>query len=265
MYNGRIEKFANEELVIHYSDSELALINRSLNGLIECLKKYLHDEIEDVLIYGSETRGTMLPRAYDNNSDVDILVEFKQESSHLAPDTLRNHIRTALENRYPRSEVYQDYPSISLELQHLKFDINPAIRVPYNSDYYQILCRGEWIITNPNELTDLVESTNKSIGGNLLRRVLRLCKYWNKSYGKGAMTSYDLEKFVCMNLPTVAYSGRTYDAFLDMVEILASYRIEYQGSPALNMVRTIKEAKRSSDWWGQKWRLERLLPGIKLD
>lgn len=263
MYNGKLDSFASEALVIHYSDAEKAAIDRSVDEISSCLKLHLSTEIDRVVKYGSYTRGTMLPRKYDAASDVDILVVFKQQYSAYNFETLRGHIRDALDQHYSRSEVYKDYPSVTLELNHLKFDLNPATALPYPVGHYKLLCRDNWIYTNPKELDSLVENSNRFTPNNVLRKVVRLCKYWNKGYGKGAMTTYDLEKFICENLP---YRGcaslRTYDGFLEMVEQICMCRKEYLNSPALNMVRDIRRANQAGDAKGQEWRLNRLLPGV---
>lgn len=263
MYNGRLDRFASENLVIHYSDAEKSAIDRSIGEILSCLKLHLSTEIDGVVKYGSYMRGTMLPRKFDASSDVDVLVVFKRQYSEYHFDTLRDHIRDALDQHYSKSEVYKDYPSVTLEMNHLKFDLNPATAADYPVGHYKLLCREDWIYTNPKELDLKVENANRLVPNNVLRKVIRLCKYWNKGYGKGAMTTYELEKFICENLPFRGFSSlRTYDGFLEMVEQICLIRREYWNSPALNMVRDIRHANQEEDSLGQKWRLNRLLPGV---
>ena len=46
-------------------------------------------------------------------------------------------------------------------------------------------------------------------------------QYWNKGYGKGAMTTYDLEKFICENLPFRGQQPYLYHA-TDLHGVLSS-------------------------------------------
>ena len=69
MLNGLLERFTSKELVMGLRDDERKRIKNSLDNLSYWLKHKLSGQIEEVFPFGSWTRNTILPRAYDENSD----------------------------------------------------------------------------------------------------------------------------------------------------------------------------------------------------
>ena len=76
--------------------------------------------------FGSSTRGTILPRSMDEQSDIDYMVVFSDGSA--TPQTYLNRLKAFVEKRYGSSEIYQSSPTIVLELNHIKFDLVPATK-----------------------------------------------------------------------------------------------------------------------------------------
>lgn len=108
--------------------------------------------------FGSSTRGTILPRSMDEQSDIDYMVVFSDGSA--TPQTYLNRLKTFVEKRYGSSEIYQSSPTIVLELNHIKFDLVPAtktwlgeLQIPNGS--------GGWMTTNPNDFNATLEAKNK--------------------------------------------------------------------------------------------------------
>ena len=56
------------------SSNEKENIQKSINHLRECLNNYFGREITDQFIFGSYKRNTILPRMYDNKSDIDYMI-----------------------------------------------------------------------------------------------------------------------------------------------------------------------------------------------
>jgi hypothetical protein len=54
-------------------------ISLSISTLDERLKAYFGTEIRETFRFGSSTRDTMLPRAVDEEADIDYMVIFKDE------------------------------------------------------------------------------------------------------------------------------------------------------------------------------------------
>jgi len=121
-------KRISSDLFIKYSGEERRKIDISVNNIIDKLDEYFDDEIDEPILFGSYTRDTILPRRFDPNSDIDILIQFNTKGyDKLKPESYRNQLKKFAEDNYPHSIVVKDHPSIVLELNHIKFDLVPAI------------------------------------------------------------------------------------------------------------------------------------------
>ena len=58
-------------LVIHETEKEK--IQKSVNAIKSRLSSYFESDLSDALLFGSYTRGTILPRSADSQSDIDIM------------------------------------------------------------------------------------------------------------------------------------------------------------------------------------------------
>ena len=76
------------------------------------------------------------------------------------------------------------------------------------------------MFTSPKDIDPELSRINTNIGGNITRNVIRLCKYMNKSTGRTAMSSYELESYVLDRIQSISYftPKRTYDCFLEVME-----------------------------------------------
>lgn len=142
--------------------------------------------------FGSSTRGTILPRSMDEESDIDYMVVFSENNA--TPQTYLNRLKTFVEKRYGSSEIYQSAPTIVLELNHIKFDLVPAtttwlgeLQIPNGA--------GGWMITNPHDFNATLEAKNKE-HKSLIKPTIRLFKYWNATAGF-PFQSFEMEKWVC--------------------------------------------------------------------
>lgn len=210
-------------------DDEKEGIQRSINTITQRLKSYDENkyQIGDTLIFGSYKRRTMLSREFDDNSDVDIMVVFGKKfegfysfeprnTQPKSPKTYLNYLKDFAENKYPTSLRRQDFPTIVLELNHIKFDLVPAIIDDWNSykiprkrksnDFYQF---DEWTTTNLNGL-DGALSNNQT-----LRRLVRVAKIWNAKQGY-IYESYELEKWIMQN----SFCGNLAQHFYRFCELL---------------------------------------------
>jgi len=142
--------------------------------------------------FGSSTRGTILPRAMDEHSDIDYMIVFSE--NNVTPQTYLNRLKTFVEKYYASSEIHQSSPTIVLELNHIKFDLVPAtsdwlggLQIPNSS--------GGWISTSPNDFNTTLETKNKA-NRSLIKPSIRLAKYWNAKSGY-PFESFGLEKWIC--------------------------------------------------------------------
>ena len=165
------------------STDEKSSIETSINTLQMRLKNYFGDEVKEHFKFGSSTRGTILPRKMDNASDIDYMVVFYDDS--YKPQTYLNRLKNFVEYYYSRSEIYQDNPAIVLKLNHIKFELVPALNT-YISEQYKIPDKAnsytEWIYTNPKEFNNKLTQKNQN-NDCFIKPMIRLVKYWNADRG----------------------------------------------------------------------------------
>src|ERR1700679_4250009 len=91
--NNHLKKIASE-LFIKFDGEERRRIEASVSNIVSRLEDYFDDEVDDSVLFGSYARDTILPRRFDPNSDVDILVQFNIEDyDRLQPESYRNQLR----------------------------------------------------------------------------------------------------------------------------------------------------------------------------
>lgn len=127
----------------------------------------------------------------DDHSDIDYMVVLKEDGS--VPQTYLDRIKRFAEKYYNRSEIKQSNPSIVLELNHIKFDLVPAIKSWL--DGYKIPSGANgWQSTNPNDFNKNLEEKNKN-NFSLIKPTIRLAKYWNALNGY-IFDSFGFEKWI---------------------------------------------------------------------
>lgn len=200
--NSYLENIAKMAII---QEDERERINQSVNTIIDRLKDYFRSMqiiIDEPLVFGSYKRKTIIPRNLDPNSDVDIMVIFGMKFEHYIcglpqhkPHAYLGYLKSFANAYYERSEIYQDFPSVVIELNHIKFDLVPAT-YDYSGDckipekpiegYYYLQ---DWTDTNPNDLDRAL------VNNQTLRRLVRLAKIWNAK-AEYVYTSYELEKWI---------------------------------------------------------------------
>jgi hypothetical protein len=176
------------------SDAEKSSINTSISTLSSRLKSYFDtpgDGLSGNFRFGSSTRGTILPRSMDSQSDIDYMIVF--EKSGYNPQTYLDRLKRFVEKRYQSSEVYQSSPTVVLELNHIKFDLVPAL-YQYGTSYNIPKTSTTWQETNPNDFNSTLELANKN-NNYLLKPTIRLAKIWNAANGY-VFDSFLLEKWI---------------------------------------------------------------------
>lgn len=192
------------------SESEKSSITTSINTLEHRLSLYFGVQIKDKFIFGSYTRGTILPRKVDENSDIDYMIVFDNPNNY-KPQTFLNKLKNFAEARYSTSEIYQSSPTIVLELNKIKFELVPA--------YYRYgLCyisdgQGGWMYTNPNNFNTSLVETNKN-NKYLIKPIIRLVKYWNIVKNKRFFSSFKIEETIADQLKYAYFSCITYTDYL---------------------------------------------------
>ncbi len=175
-------------------DEEKEKIQKSIDTLAWRLKSYFTNQEEfkilDVIVFGSYSRGTNLPRSIDDDSDVDIMVVFEKDGS--VPQTFLDRIRRTVEYWYKSSEIKQSSPTIVLDMTHIKIEITPAI-LEYG--VYYIKSDNKWMPTYALTDFDNLTFANKNNRFDI-KPIIRLIKYWNVNVDNKYCSSYEIEKSI---------------------------------------------------------------------
>lgn len=177
------------------SGPELQSIDTSIRTIATRLEQYFGPAVSQHFRFGSSTRGTILPRSLDVRSDIDYMIIFA-DSRH-QPQTYLNQLRRFVERYYSSSVIRQSAPTMVLELNHIKFDLAPALRNPWGilgSPYLIPDGQGDWRGTDPNSFNSELSEANTS-QRSLLKPTIRLAKMWNARAGH-VFDSFIFEKWM---------------------------------------------------------------------
>lgn len=218
-------------------DSEKQSIDRSVDTLISRANTYFSG-FDRCLVFGSYTRGTILPRKADDHSDVDIMMVFDDENDY-KPQTYINRIKKFAEEKYWSSIVHQDRPSVVLDMQHIRIEMTPGKNYGIEGWYYIPRDASAWQLTKPNSFnSDLVKCNGSN--GYKVKPVIRLMKHWNVSKNYRALPSFELESTL---VDALKYKYLVCSSYADYV--LASFEaIRWKTKTSTSRVeRAISKAK----------------------
>lgn len=239
-------------------------IATSISTLKSRLSTYFGSAITDQFRFGSSVRETILPRKADDDSDIDYMVVFDTSSETLKPQSYLDRLRRFTDNHYPNSKVQQSNPTVMLELNHIKFDLVPAI---YQYYQYQIPSPAsswsDWITTDPNGFNKRLTTANTTYNSQI-KPLVRLVKYWNALNGY-CFSSFDLENYIVSN----SFLGCNYlkDFFYTFWN---GFSISYSWTQhakdrvqrAKERVLVIRQYERQGNEGAAENELQRLLPDI---
>ena len=180
-------------------------------------------------------------------------------------EVYRGNLKSAIAGTYSTSFVVRDFPCVKLELNHIKFDVVPALKEETNYGvFYRIPNKSfGWMPTEPNDINGSLEAWNKEAGGNKLRNLIRVCKHCNASRWSKALESYNLEKEIMRNYQFWSSAGvYGYDSFLEIF-LNAIDGLSYQtsdGEGARSCVKYVRDYLHSGDENGQRKWIKHLLP-----
>jgi predicted nucleotidyltransferase len=173
-------------------DTEKNSIAKSIEALQARVSIWFGADVSSQFIFGSYTRGTILPRRIDAKSDIDYMIVFADTS--LRPQTYMNKLKTFVEHHYSSSSIAQSSPTIVLNLNHIRFELVPAIdswfgglQIPAPASDFS-----DWISTSPNDFNRTLTEKNNAHGYKI-KPAIRLVKYWNATNGY-VFPSYELEQ-----------------------------------------------------------------------
>lgn len=267
MLNPKLENFAKTNLVLSWNDAERNAIKTSIETVCQRAKQFFNSaEFQGVQIFGSWSRNTILPRKYDPESDIDLMFVFDREThSGMNSESVRAKVKRFADKYYQFSQVRFDSPCVKLEMGHIKFDLVPAIQSAWLNGFEIPDGTGKWMSTDPKCLNERLVELNVSMGGNLVRNVVRLVKYWNKAKERSKMSSYEIESFVLNNIQwtpmTWMRERNTYDCFLYVMGEIAQ-QPEFCYGTTSSIVSNIKDARNNEDYSKQQLWLSHLLPEL---
>ena len=126
------------------------------------------------------------------------MVVFKD--SKYKPQTYIDALKRFAEEKYSSSEIAQSHPTVVLNLNHIKFDLVPAIttwgtgyQIPAPASEYL-----DWLSTYPNGFNQTLIAANKQ-HGNHVKPMIRIVKYWNAQNGY-LINSFELEQHLVANI-----------------------------------------------------------------
>lgn len=191
-----LQQFA-QDFYISKNSPEKPKIEASLDNIINKLELEFGDRILSVEVFGSYKRKTILPRQFDNRSDIDLLVVFDHENINVNPSTYRKHLLEFAEEHYPNSISYKSQPSVVLELNHINYDLVPTFTQEegffnITDEVYIPLSDTEWQHTDIDGFSQELEERNQEYN-YIVKRIIRLLKAWNAMAGH-PFESYDLEQ-----------------------------------------------------------------------
>lgn len=226
-------------------DEEKSKITTSINVIKNKLSSYFDSEVTDKIVFGSYTRGTILPRKADDESDIDLMVVFGDNSNGYKPQTYLNKLKSFAEHYYSTSEIYQSSPTIVLELNHIKFELVPAYKpFDYSNEYKIPNGASEWISTNPNDFNDTLTSCNVN-NNSKIKPIIRLIKRWNVTKNHRDIKSFEIEKSIAEKM---TYSYLYCTSYAEYAKAaLESIRDYWNKDKVNSAIRTIESALEYED------------------
>ena len=184
------------DLFIKYGSAERVDIDKKVQNLKTNINSYFENGVSDILIFGSYKRDTILPRKFDESSDIDILVIFNQADKEFTPETYRNQLRRFADYKYSTTKVVKDHPSVVLEMSSIKFDLVPCrIYKGFLNHTYQIPSKSEtWMDTDPKGFNETLTAANNRYD-SLVKPLIRLFKRWN-AYNNYPYATFELEGYI---------------------------------------------------------------------
>jgi predicted nucleotidyltransferase len=193
--NNYLKRISSELLI---KSNSLTGINifKSLGILDKNLKEHFSNELSFINVFGSYSRGTILPRAFDKNSDIDVLIGFNTKNSKFKPASYRERLLRFAFKYYPSARILKDHPSIVVELNHINFDLVPGIID--NGVFYDSVeipdKDGGWMETEPAKFNKKLTEANTS-HKSIVKPIVRFLKVWNANEGY-PYYSYELESAI---------------------------------------------------------------------
>ena len=240
------------------SGDEQSSINTSISTLSTRLNAYFGDKLTQHFRFGSSTRGTILPRSMDEHSDIDYMVVFAETG--YTPQTYLDRLRRFVDTNYSSSDIKQSSPTIVLQLNHIKFDLVPALKGVW-SGYRIPNGNGGWQDTNPNDFNATLTAKNQA-ELNLIKPTIRLAKLWNAKNGY-VFDSYFFEKWIVEQYYLLATNQKDY-LFAVFDKLVANQSAQWRNdciNRAKQIVAKVRDYERDNMPVTAESEVKKLIPG----
>lgn len=240
------------------SDYEKNGISTSINTLKFRADSYFSG-LEEIKIFGSYDRQTILPRKVDENSDIDIMLVFENKDNY-KPQSFLNRIKQFVEKYYSRSEIYQSSPTIVLELNHIKFELTPAY-VSYGCCY---IPNGpfNWKYTNPDGFHGDLLECNKN-NNFKIKPTIRLIKYWNIKNNNRDLESFFLEEKIAEKMKYSYFTCTSNTEYLiNGLEVLKYYTDYKKINNSIDIIKEALENEKDGMPYTALSKIKKLFPEI---
>ena len=245
------------------STKEKDSITTSIETLENRLELYFGTDIIEKFKFGSYTRGTILPRKVDDNSDIDYMVVFDNYNNY-NPQTFLDRLKRFALSKYSTSEIHQSFPTIVLELNHIKFELVPAYK--YSGTYYIPNGNGGWMPTYPNAFNDKLIETN-SYNSSKIKPLVRLLKHWNVNINSHALTSYQIEERIAYNMQFAfiycsSYADYVKAGFKELKNIAKDYNTLNRIYRALEIIENAIKYENTNAPYLAALEIEKIFPEV---
>jgi hypothetical protein len=122
------------------------------------------------------------------------MIVFDTSDGQKKPQAYLDRLKKFVEAKYSSSNIKQSHPTIVLSLNHISFELVPAI---YNYGYQipsPVSSWSEWTDTDPSGINKKLQDKNKAENYQI-KPLVRLVKYWNAQNGH-PFYSFSLEQHI---------------------------------------------------------------------
>ena len=191
-----LRKQATQRYYIARNSSESARIDSSVSRVRRLLRLYFGNALLNAEPFGSYKRDTILPRSIDVNSDIDIMIVFNYAITGKTPETYRKWLVDFAYAKYPRSAVIKDFPTVVVDMNHIKLDLIPTATEENwgRQTIYIPNSRNDWQETDPHGFNFSLVEANKKYNF-IVKPLIRLLKAWNCTNGY-PYESFELEQII---------------------------------------------------------------------
>ena len=239
------------------NSAEQVSINTSISTLQTRLNGYFGTKLSEHFRFGSSTRGTILPRAMDDHSDIDYMIVFADNG--YTPQTYLDRLRRFVETYYSTSDIKQSTPTIVLQLNHIKFDLVPALKGIW-SGYRIPNGTTSWQDTNPNDFNSTLTAKNQA-ELSLIKPTIRLAKFWNAQAGY-VYDSFSFEKWIVAQSYILASNQKDY-LFAIFDKLNATESVQWRNdriTRAKQIVAKVREYERENMPYTAESEVKKLIP-----